>query len=138
MFTIKTPVTLPYYTNSLQFETVNGAIEMDGIEYEYIKRRIYNDSIELVCLPNVEKQNLESARDQFVRLSNDWQSSESNEKLPAGVVKILLPEYCESPDILLFQPPVTLAKNNFSAQVFILSSGFLSLPEWPPSSLLHC
>jgi hypothetical protein len=104
VFILKSPVTLPYYTNSETYERVNGSVEVEGIAYKYIKRRIYNDSIELVCLPNPKKQQLESARDLFFQLANDFQA----ERHAAGhsgnpvVIKILLPEFFEEDASVLF------------------------------------
>ncbi|HVU55708.1 MAG TPA: hypothetical protein VHD83_11680 [Puia sp.] len=50
---IKIPVThLAYYQNSASFERVNGEMEINGVPYKYVKRRIYNDSLELLCIPD--------------------------------------------------------------------------------------
>ena len=83
---IKLPVNLPYYnyTNSKNYERVNGSIEVNGIEYKYVKRRVYNDTIELACLPNTQKQQFKSVRDDFFKLNNDWQTTHSGKKgMPA-------------------------------------------------------
>lgn len=52
LISIKIPVTnLPYYTNSPIFERVKGNINIDGREYQYVEKRIYNDSFEMRCIP---------------------------------------------------------------------------------------
>jgi hypothetical protein len=74
LITIKIPVTsLPYYNNSKSFERTDGQIEISGVEYNYVKRRIYNDSLELVCIPNKVAMKLHSAKDDFFKLVNDLQ-----------------------------------------------------------------
>lgn len=51
--TIKIPVThLAYYQNSAAFERVDGEMDINGVPYKYVKRRIYNDSLELLCIPD--------------------------------------------------------------------------------------
>src|SRR5580698_3798791 len=53
LITIKLPAAhLSYFNNSAVFERVDGQIEINGIPYQYVKRRIYNDSLELLCIPN--------------------------------------------------------------------------------------
>jgi hypothetical protein len=69
---------LPYYTNSKNYEVANGEVEVNGTIMTYVKKRIYNDSIEYVCLPNKAKTNLRTAREDFFKLVNDLQNSSKN------------------------------------------------------------
>jgi hypothetical protein len=72
LISIKVPVRyLPYYTNSFQYERVDGQIEVGGIQYKYVKRRIYNDSLELLCIPNHTAMQLRTAENEFFKFSND-------------------------------------------------------------------
>ena len=52
---IKVPIELPYQTNWKEFERVDGEIEVDGIHYKYVKRKIVNGELVLLCLPNKSK-----------------------------------------------------------------------------------
>jgi hypothetical protein len=72
LINIKIPVRyLPYYTNSSDFQRVDGQIEIGGIQYKYVKRRIYHDSLEMLCLPNHTAMQLRTAENEFFRFSND-------------------------------------------------------------------
>jgi hypothetical protein len=74
LISIKIPVTsLPYYNNSKSFERTDGRIEIAGIEYNYVKRRIYNDSLEVLILPNKAAMQLHSAKEAYFKLVNDLQ-----------------------------------------------------------------
>ncbi len=74
LISIKVPVDyLPYYNNSQLFERVDGEIEIDGIHYKYVKRRIYNDSLEMLCIPNTAVTALQSAQNEFFKFVNDLQ-----------------------------------------------------------------
>lgn len=53
LISIKIPVThLAYYNSSPKFERVNGSLELNGVVYKYVKRRLYNDTLEWLCLPD--------------------------------------------------------------------------------------
>lgn len=71
LISIKVPVThLSYYNNSAVFERVDGQIEINGIPYQYVKRRIYNDSLELLCIPNQTALKLRASGDDYFKLVN--------------------------------------------------------------------
>jgi hypothetical protein len=44
---------------------------MNGTLYKYVKSRIYNDSLEMLCIPNTTKQRLLNAKDNFTHLVFD-------------------------------------------------------------------
>lgn len=92
LITIKTGIALPYYVNSATYERVDGTIEMEGTEYKYVKRRIYNDSLELLCVPNKTKQELETAKDAFFKLTNEG-TANTQKGETAKSFKNLLPDY---------------------------------------------
>lgn len=53
LITIKVPASyLSYFNASTAFERVSGTIEVDGVPYQYVKSRIFNDSVEMMCIPN--------------------------------------------------------------------------------------
>jgi hypothetical protein len=81
LITLKIPAThLSYYNNSSAFERVDGQIEINGIAYKYVKRRLYNDSVELLCIPNMESMHLQNARDDFFKITNDLQNTCQSKK----------------------------------------------------------
>lgn len=72
LVSIKIPaVHLGYYSNSSQFERTDGQIEIGGVQYNYVKRRIYKDTLEFLCIPNRAAMSLQTAKDEFFRLVND-------------------------------------------------------------------
>lgn len=70
------PIYLPYHSDWKDFEDYEGEIEVDGIDYHYVKRKVEKDHLLLLCLPNTEKQLIQSSRDQFFRLVNDIDQSQ--------------------------------------------------------------
>ena len=75
LISIKKAVNLPYYNNDPEFSQAFGEIEMNGLLYKYVKSRVYNDSLEMLCIPNTGKQNLLTAKDNFTRVVLDMQNN---------------------------------------------------------------
>jgi hypothetical protein len=74
LVTLKVPAEhLAYHNVSMQFERVDGQIEIGGLQYSYVKRRLFNDSIEMLCIPNPAAMNLKSVKNDFIKLVNDLQ-----------------------------------------------------------------
>ena len=81
LISIKTPIThLAYYNNSNQFERVDGKVEINGIQYKYVKRRFFKDSAEMLCIPNPTAMRLQSAKDEFFKLVNDLEHTGQGKK----------------------------------------------------------
>lgn len=92
---IKVPMSLPYQNSYREFERCYGEIQIKGVHYTYVKRRIYNDSLVLLCLPNTEKTKLANARDNFFEMVNGLQSADTGndaKKDNTAVYKNLLSE----------------------------------------------
>jgi hypothetical protein len=74
LISVRVPVThLSYYDNSPEFERMDGRIEIDGVPCEYVERRIFNDSIEFLCLPNQAALKIRLSGDDYFKLVNDKQ-----------------------------------------------------------------
>ena len=81
LISIKVPAEhLSYYISSDQFERVDGQVEINGVQYKYVKRRLFNDSLELLCIPNHTAMRLQTAKDEFFKLVNDLQHPGQNKK----------------------------------------------------------
>lgn len=83
LISIKKAVNLPYYNNDPEFLPAYGEIEMNGLLYKYVKSRLYNDSLEMLCIPNTTKQNLLAAKDNFTQVVFDMQN-DKDKKSPGS------------------------------------------------------
>ncbi len=133
LISIKTSLNLPYYTNSPDYERVYGSIEIEGVEYEYVKRRIYNDSLELLCLPDRVHQKLESAKVDFFKMSSDIPNSSQNKKHTS--FKNVLPEFCEAMAIFSLRPAYKTGNEYFIFATQILPTTFSLVEEQPPEQM---
>lgn len=118
LITIKIPVdNLPYYTNSPIFERVKGQVNIGGMQYQYVERRIFNDSLEMRCIPNAKSTHLSNARDEFFKLVNDLQHTSSTGK-PSPIKQLtfknILTECLELDPIASFTPAFTEMANSYS------------------------
>lgn len=80
LISIKQPINLPYYQNSKTFQRVDGEIEIAGVLYKYVKSRIINDSLELLCIPNTGKMKIQAAKVDFSKMASDFQKSDNKKK----------------------------------------------------------
>jgi hypothetical protein len=95
LISIKVPVQeMSYYNSSTQFERVDGLIDIGGQQYNYVKRRLYNDSIEILCIPNRMAMHLKSAKNDFFKLVNDIQRPGQDKKADTHSYKSFSGEYC--------------------------------------------
>lgn len=71
---------LSYYNSANEFERINGRIDINGVPYQYVARRIVNDSAEYLCLPNQQALNLRNTRDKYYSLVSDFGSKQKGQK----------------------------------------------------------
>jgi hypothetical protein len=131
---IKMPVAgLPYYTNSLQFERVDGQIDISGVSYHFVKRRIYNDSVELFCIPNKGLMNLQKATDNFFKSVNGLQAGNQTKKSAAhSVSRNFTPDYLTTRNPVQLGALPCLDGPQYGEYQLKFSSTISSKPERPP------
>lgn len=87
LFFIKIPAySTAYYNGSSAFERVDGEIIIGDVAYKYVKRRLFKDSLELMCVVNAAAMEMERARNDFSRHSGpakQERASEQKEYSPA-------------------------------------------------------
>ena len=102
LISIKVPVTyLPYYNNSKAFERIDGHMEIHGTPYKYVKRRIYNDSLELLCIPNATAMKLQTTKNEIFKFVNDLQTGKKSESHPHSLKVPSINDYISN-DLLQF------------------------------------
>jgi hypothetical protein len=135
LITVKIPVThLSYYNTSPVFERVNGSVEIGGVQYKYVKRRLYNDSLELVCLPDQGAMKLRATTNDFFRMANGL--LQSNQGKRAGAHSLPIKSFVFDPYMLLDRL-VPAAPSSVAAPVFAfystsIPSLFSATDERPP------
>lgn len=92
LISIKTTLNLPYYNSSPVFERVYGSIHLNGVDYEYVMRRVYKDTLEVLCLPDHKKTALNTVSNEMTKGLSNGASAPAKK----ATLKIVLPDYCQS------------------------------------------
>jgi hypothetical protein len=131
---VKVPVNLPYQTNWQEFERYDGEIQIAGVHYNYVKRKLQNDTLILMCIPNTDKMKLFNARETFFSLVNDMQQNENGKHhpLPVKPVKIFMAEYVPDKNDFSFLIPLQIITGFSQAPGADLISIYQEGPAQPP------
>lgn len=113
---------------------MDGEIEIDGIHYNYVKCRMYQDSLEYLCIPNTAKNRLSNARDEFYKLVNDLRTHSQNKKNDhsSSLVKSPLTEVYEENASWSFTSFFNLKSITTSPYNLIFPTSYTSPKELPP------
>jgi hypothetical protein len=134
---IKIPAThLSYYNPSESFERVRGEVEIEGVLYSYVKLRLFNDSLELLCLPNQKATRLQTAKDDFFKLVNDFQQPTQPKKADdhPSVVKVYLPDDFTNEEPFQLHAPYFSRLNKFFHSNNAATLHFSLTIDYPPES----
>ena len=134
---VKIPIRLPYFYNWKEFERCDGEVELNGIQYKYVKRKVYNDSLILMCIPNEAQMKIHSARDQMFSMVTDIQNNSNNKKSessnPFTSLKNVLSDYDDNCQDWSF----ALISSSCSYNAYItpdVMKAYVSSPEQPPEA----
>ena len=77
------PVNLPYYNNTTDFTSAEGETEINGVYYRYVKYRINNNQLEMLCLPDNKKTKIRNAKNNYFSLTADVEKKSDGKGTPA-------------------------------------------------------
>ena len=132
---LRVPINLPYHNDWKAFERYNGEIEIEGVHYKYVKRKVEKGELVLLCLPNSQKQLLQSARDNFFKLVNDLQQNNSGKKSDTGNSSSFKSQFSDYQQEKNNWAVALLSDSQINypvADIPLLPSYFSSSPEQPP------
>lgn len=137
LITLTVPLSMPYLQDSKDFERKDGEITVNGKIYHYVKQKISQGNLVLLCLPDDQKTHLKNAKDDFARLANDLQSNTSSSKKSgenSQVIKLVVSDY-EQPQTSSVDLYSTSINKSFSIDViFAIQKGEGVMPEQPPEA----
>jgi hypothetical protein len=127
---------LSYYNSSTEFERVDGQIDINGVAYKYVKRRLFKDSLELMCIPDMATIRLQATNGNFFRQTNDLeQSSGQDHSTNRGAAYQKNPQQDYYPTGQLYVLTLLNGKDNVRYRSFpscTLQAGYLSSTDRPP------
>jgi hypothetical protein len=130
---IRIPLNMPYQNVSSEFERYDGEVEFNGIHYKYVKRKVTNGELILLCLPNENRMRLLNARDEFFKLVNDLQQSASGKNSTLGnTIKNPVTEYWQQQNNWHLEA-LALQQHHYACfNIMIPSSPLIKTPAQPP------
>ena len=76
---IKFPLNIPYTVSHINYERCDGQLVINGIQYNYVKRSIQNDTMYLYCVPNHAKTALSNTKTEYASQVTDLPSGKKAE-----------------------------------------------------------
>lgn len=139
LITFSIPLSLPYLVNWSEFERVEGEVNLNGIIYTYVKRKVCDGKLILKCLPNHDKMNLETAKQNFFKLANDLQQHDGTQKNNSNhMPKNGMSEFyfCQIPVLIFNQTPIINEYPLLQPKYFPLPS--IKFHGQPPDWAMRC
>jgi hypothetical protein len=133
---IRVAVNLPYQTDWKEFERVDGEVEVNGLHYKYVERKLENGEMIYRCIPNEGKAMLVNARENFFKLVNDLQTQEPSSKKSnnSPSVKGFSFDYCDELKSWSLNSITQLISSYNYPIAAKLSAAFILTPEQPPEA----
>lgn len=135
LISFKLPLHLPYIIDSKEFEAAQGNIDINGISYQYVKKRVYNDTLEILCIPNYTITSIKNSKDNFAKqlnaiATNDYAKKSSNKPL----LKISSSDYTQAHhfNIYTFISPSKLKHDSYYC--LLSSFDYLRGLDQPPEA----
>jgi hypothetical protein len=136
LVSIKIPADhLTYYNSSNQFVRVDGQIEIHGLQYSYVKRRLYNDSIELLCIPNHDAMQLTKVRNDYYKLVNDLQNPGQDKRPDSHISKNFASDFYTVNDLFRITKPDFNTQDKPVPGSENLPDGLIPATEHPPQAI---
>jgi len=111
---IKIPLNMPYVSDK-DYEDAYGETEINGTNYQYVKRKISQNILYLLCLPNYEKNMLVAAKHTIEKNAVQLDNKKSNQKNPVTFLsKALQQEYVQT---------------NYVGLIYVVNSSYISFPK---------
>lgn len=132
---IKQPTNLPYYNNSNEFERIDGEVVIDGVKYKYVKCRVYNGNLEMLCIPNKAKMQIEQNENEYAKGAHDFQQGNAEKK--DGTQKSYqksISEYEEQPVITVDCGSKLITTSYVLVQSVFEENHYFTTVEQPPDA----
>lgn len=126
---VKIPLTLPYAPNQDDYERYEGAIDWGGIHYNYVKRKLQNDTLYVLCLPNEQQTKLRKAGAHYAGHMNDLPA---RDKAETKLQKLARAEYLPQQAIALVETAVAHSPAMYPPQHSALLHPFTECLIQPP------
>ena len=120
-----------YIAGSDRFEPIEGSVETNGITYQFVKKRVFNDTLEVVCLPNTKQSKIRTLdlelQKQLLDLTGSGAGKSKRTSIQSGLQDLSSQNHFDLSIINFWNTLLYPISSDFS-----LAKGYLSFPERPP------
>jgi hypothetical protein len=135
LISFKLHLNLPYISSSTEFESVEGNIDINGINYQYVKKRFFNDTLEILCVPNFTKSSIKESKNDFAKQLNDIASSNNSKKSSSNqIVKASISDFIQEHHFDIYQHIYTSNLKHDYYHSISSSYDFLQGLDQPPEA----
>ena len=135
LISFKLHLNLPYISSNSDFESVEGNIDINGINYQYVKKRFYNDTLEILCVPNFTKTIIEESKNDYAKQLNEIATSNNSKKSSSNqIVKANFSDFTQDHHFDINQPVLATKLKHESNPIIVSNFNFLHSLEQPPEA----
>lgn len=135
LVTLTVPLSMPYLTDSKDFERKDGEITLNGKVYHYVKQKVSQGNLILMCLPDDQKTQLQTAKNDFFKTQTDLQNTSSKKSGESSqVIKLVISDYEQLQTTSINFYSAQINKSFFANATFALQKGEGVMPEQPPEA----
>lgn len=128
---LRVPLNMPYITDWDDFETYEGETQINGVHYKYVKRKVENGELVLLCIPNQQKTQLQTAQQDFFKMVNDLQQTAGKKHSKDHSIKIPLSDVIADNNSGITIELTSISPSRTLYQKYV-SSAFIATPSQPP------
>lgn len=130
---IAIPLNMPYLASHDNYERYDGSIEFNGLHYNYVKRKVSNDTLRLLCIPNEQKTELYSVKNDYAKQLSDVSSGKKSNE-PTVKKGSFFSEYSKQSVQYTFTVINSSIQYNKSFKQTLLTDCFIDAPCKPPQA----
>jgi hypothetical protein len=128
---IKFALNMPYLIANKSFERCDGQVELNGIQYNYVKRMVKNDTLYLYCIPNDQKTKISDTKTEYAKQNADNQSGKRSEQSALKKINSMT-EFNTQSLSFNFDAYNSCSNKNVAFNNYTIQKGFILKPIQPP------
>ncbi len=132
LVTLKIPLFNPYQVEQKTFERFNGEININGKIFKYVKRKVSDGNLILLCIADDHKNVLKKAKSEYENASNDLAPNSKNSGRPGIQKNINSGDYIyeyESVEVCKCESSI---RNHAVFNIISIREPFIAAPGKPP------
>lgn len=130
---VRVALNMPYQNEKSEFERHYGEIEVNGRLYTYVKSKVEQGYLVLMCIPNDSKEKIKAASNDFFKMANGLTTDQPGKKQSnTNFAKNFWSEYDGRETDFSIDVHTELINKYFLDNASSLSNVCLSTPSQPP------